>query len=304
MKPVRMSKDSAARLRVLSILCLFLVVGAFGSGLRGESSKSMRPEIVTYKTVGDIALDMHIFRPEAARNRTAVVFFVCGGWRGFNPEKYYALSSYFVSRGAVCFTALVRVERHGTSPAECVTDARSAIRWVRAHAAEYGINPKRLVVMGSSAAGHVSASTALLDDFDDLSDDLSISARPDAVMIICPVLVITNSERRVSLFGGMERAKALSPIAHVKRGAPPFLVIHGTADEVVLADEAIQFSKRMNALGNRCDLRLHPGKGHGFHNFKPQNLANFRATARDMDEFLASLGFLEGIPTIDNFIYE
>lgn len=266
----------------------------------------MQPEVVPYKTIDDVTLNMHIFRSEDMDGaRPAIVFFFCGAWNGFDVAKMFPQSEYLVSRGMAAFNAEVRVcETHGTTPTECVIDGRSAVRWVRAHAAEYGVDPDRIVASGGSAAGHVSACTALIDGFDDPADDLSVSPRPNALVLFNPALDIEGVERRIERFGGIERARALSPLANVKPGAPPTLVMQGTADDTTLPGKAVRFAEAMQAAGVRCDLKLYDGEGHGFFNWFDGANPMFAATLRDTDAFLASLGYIEGEPTIDDFGYE
>ncbi|MFH1707241.1 MAG: alpha/beta hydrolase [Planctomycetota bacterium] len=146
------------------------------------------PEIIPFKTIGTTTLHMHVFRPDASGTdrRPAVVFFFCGGWNGFNATKLYPQSEYLASRGMVCLNAEVRVRQHGTTPAECVTDGKSALRWARANAARLGLDPARLAAGGGSASGHVCASLATIDGFDDPADDRTISCVPDACSFSIP----------------------------------------------------------------------------------------------------------------------
>jgi acetyl esterase/lipase len=260
---------------------------------------------VEYKKVGDVGLEMSIVAPPAGVKRPAVVWFVCGSWSGFSPLKQYPHAQYLASRGVVNFIALVRVRtQHGTTPAECVTDAQSAIRWVRSHAAEYGVDPDRIVAAGGSAGGHVAACTALIDGFDDPQDDLSISCKPNALALYCPALNVHGEPRRVELFGGMERARELSPVLHVRAGDPPTIIMHGKADNRVLSADSVAFAEAMQAAGNRCDLKLYDGEGHGFQNYFDGKQRGFYETMRATDEFLESLGYIDGTPTIDRFQYD
>lgn len=274
----------------------------------------MTYQTLVYKTIGDVKLDLRVFRPEdnvvpgasdhapAFGARPAILFFVCGGWNGYVLDKVLAPATYFAARGAVVFTALVRVKPvHGTTPAECVIDAKSAVRWVRAHAAEYGVDPAKIICSGGSASGHVSACTALIDDFNDPADDLKISAKPNAVCAFCPVLVVYHSDGRIKIFGSAERARALSPILHVTAGAPPFLIQFGAEDSTVVPEEGMLFKREMDRVGARCELHTFHREGHGFQNYFDGKNPMFYITHRNMDRFLASLDFLKGSPTIDTF---
>ena len=148
------------------------------------------------------------------------------------------------------------------------------------------------------------ACAALIDGFDDPADDLSVSPGPNALVLFNPALDIEGVERRIERFGGIERARALSPLANVKPGAPPTLVMQGTADDTTLPEKAVRFTDVMRAAGVRCDLRLYEGEGHGFFNWFDGNNPFFTETMRDTDVFLASLGYTSGEPTIDDFVYE
>lgn len=264
----------------------------------------MSPEIIQYKTTPQTDLNIHIFPPGEGGNRPALLLFFCGGWGGFDATKVYPQATYFASRGMVCFCVEVRVRQHGTTPAECVTDAKSAMRWVRGHAEEYGVDPDKVAVFGSSAAGHVSACLGTVQGFDDPEDDTSMSVVPNASVLCCPVTVVYHNQRRVELFGGPERARKLSPIYNVKPGVPPALVLVGEADTSVVPEEGMLFKRAMEKAGNRCECIKYRGEGHGFMGWFDGNNPMFFIGFREADRFLASLGFLEGEPTIDDFDYE
>ena len=91
----------------------------------------------TYKKVGNVELQLHIFNPEghkASDRKPAIVFFFGGGWSGGTPSQFYPQCDYLAKRGMVAISAEYRVKsRNGTSPLECVKDGNSAVRWVRSH---------------------------------------------------------------------------------------------------------------------------------------------------------------------------
>ena len=96
---------------------------------------AVRPELVVYKTIGEVELKLHIFElaeRDAKELSPAVVFFFGGGWVGGTPKQFYRQCEHFSSRGMVAISAEYRVKnRHGTTPFECVADGKSAIRWIR-----------------------------------------------------------------------------------------------------------------------------------------------------------------------------
>ncbi|MDW8309775.1 MAG: alpha/beta hydrolase [Verrucomicrobiales bacterium] len=268
-----------------------------------------------YKAIGDLKLSLYILTPsdhKPSDRRPAIVFFFGGGWTGGTPMQFAPQCRYLASRGMVAITADYRVfGRHGTPVAKCVEDARSAIRWVRVNAARLGIEPKRIAAGGGSAGGHLAACTALLTNFDAASDDLSISCVPDALVLFNPALVLAPSDRietfppeRIERLRGRLGAEPekLSPLHHVRTGAPPTLILHGKADQVVPYRSAEAFAEAMKQAGNRCELVGYDGRGHGFFNYRDARPADFIATTREMDQFFASLGWLTGPPTVERFV--
>ncbi len=149
--------------------------------------------VETYKSAGGVDMKLWIYTPEghkAGDNAPAIVFFFGGGWRSGNPSQFWRHSHYLASRGMVAITADYRVlNRHGVKANKCVADAKSAIRWMRKNAKRLGIDPDRIAAGGGSAGGHLAAATATLPGHDDPADDLSISAKPNALVLFNPALV-------------------------------------------------------------------------------------------------------------------
>jgi acetyl esterase/lipase len=185
--------------------------------------------------------------------------------------------------------------RDDVSPRECVTDAKSAVRRLRGHAAELGIDPARIAAGGGSAGGHLAAATAVLDAFDPPGEDASVSCRADALVLFNPVLDLgpgTRIQQRMEDYW-----QEISPLHNLDSDAPPTVVFVGTDDEVTPAAAAERYRDAMTALGRRCDLHLYEGQGHGF--FNHQNRRNYLLTLREADRFLVSLGWLRGEPTLE-----
>ena len=264
------------------------------------------PEIIQYKSTNETPLHMHIFKPQlpkSSQSNPAIVFFSCGGWKQFDATKMYPQSEYLASRGIVCINAEVRVAKHGTSPAECVTDAKSAIRWARESAARYNIDPDRIGAGGGSAAGMVVGALGTIPGFDDNSDNLTISAIPNTLIMFNPVCNMVTLERRIALCGGIREATALSPVLQVKPDQPPALVMHPKDDKVVPVQQAIEFTKAMKDNGNRCDLVLWKKGGHGWYNYWDGANPWFFETLEKIDLFLNSLGWVDGESNLVDFTF-
>ncbi len=269
----------------------------------------------TYKTVGDTKLSLYIFNPEShdrTQQRPAIVFFFGGGWTSGSPQQFEQQCRYLASRGLVAIAADYRVaSRQKAKPVECVADAKSAIRWVRKHAQELGIDSNRIAAAGGSSGGHIAACTGTVPGQEEPGEDTTISSMPNAMVLFNPALVLAPLEGSdFSGVRGFERVpatrlgaepEALSPAHHVKAGAPPTIIFHGKADTTVPIVTAEAFAAAMKKAGNRCELSAFDGQQHGFFNYGRGDDAMFRETLKLADKFLVSLGWQHGEPTVDAF---
>jgi acetyl esterase/lipase len=268
-------------------------------------------KVETYKTVGDVKLNLYIFEPaghKATDKRPAIVFFFGGGWNGGSPGQFEEHCKYMASRGMVAMAADYRVaSRHQVKAVSCVADAKSAIRFVRKEAARLGVDPNRIVAAGGSAGGHLAACTGVVAQFDESSEDKSISSVPNAMALFNPAVVLAQAEglteldqdRVTKLKDRMgTEPQALSPFHQVRRGAPPAIIFHGQADTTVPYKTAELFAKAMTDAGNRCVLVGYEGQAHGFFNHGRGGNEYYNKTVRALDEFLSSLGYVSGPPTL------
>ncbi len=254
-------------------------------------------ETLTYKQAGDRALQLFIEKPadwKATDRRPAVVFFFGGGWVGGSPTQFAPQSAYFATRGLVGVRVEYRVIPKGNDgpPIVCVQDAKSALRYVRAHAAELGIDPQRIAGAGGSAGGHLAAFTALVPGLDDPADDLKVSCRPDALVLFNPVFNNGPGQWGHGRVG--ERYREFSPAHHIAKTAPPTTVFLGDADKLIPVSVLTEFAAEMKKAGVRCEAHVYPQAGHGFFNKDPY----YTLTLIEADKFLASLGWLTGAPTL------
>ena len=300
------------------LLMLLAAVLFTGLALRAQQDPSrgyppVLPKAKTevYKTAGDVKLNMYIYYPaghQPSDHRPVAVFFFGGGWNSGSPAQFAPQAEYLASRGMVAMLADYRVaSRHGVKAIACVEDAKSAIRWVRQNAARLGVDPGRVVASGGSAGGHLAAATATIAEFDAPGEDRSISSVPNAMALFNPALVMAPVDGKLAL--DTARAKELpervgadprriSPYHHVQKGTPPAIVFHGKNDTTVPYRTAELFCERMQAAGNRCELVGYDGQGHGFFNYQRGGKKPYYDTLRRMDQFLASLGYLKGEPTV------
>lgn len=252
-------------------LTLFLLLSNTVSHAKTTATEDtlVPDEIVVYKKVNDTKLSLHVFNPKghkATDKVPVIVFFFGGGWTGGTPKQFYEQSRYFAQRGIVGISAEYRVNKvHGTTPFDAVTDAKSAIRWVRQNAKELGVDPTKIVAAGGSAGGHLAVCTGLIEGFEAADEDVAISSKPNAMMLYNPVLDTTEKGYGMKKVGE-ERKTDISPNHHIKSGGVPTIVFHGTADKTVPFENAERFDRLMKEAGNDSRLEPYEGKGHGFFN--------------------------------------
>ncbi|HEU4609325.1 MAG TPA: alpha/beta hydrolase [Chitinophagaceae bacterium] len=246
--------------------------------------------LITYKTIDTSHLKMEVIYPpnmKAQLEYPCIVFFYGGGWLGGTMKQFKPFAQYFAQKGLVCFLADYRTkEKDGTTPFESLKDARSAIRFIRKNAAKFHINEHAIIASGGSAGGHLAAATALVNGFDEPTDDLSVSCIPNALVLFNPV--IDNGPGGYGYERIGEQYRYFSPLHNIHKGAPPTIIFLGTKDKLIPTTTMEYFQTVMERLGSRCELKLYEGQDHGFFNKKEF----VEKTIKEADMFLTSLGYI------------
>jgi len=273
-------------------------VVAFWVAVFPAFGKQRQPdELLVYKTVKKgLALKLHFFKPEgfdAKDKRPCIVFFFGGGWVGGAPRQFYSYCDFFNSLGFVAISAEYRVKKtHGTTPFECVADGKSAVRWIREHARQLGVDPNRIIASGGSAGGHVAACTGLVKGHGEPGEDLAVSSVPNAMVLFNPVLDTTEKGFGLSKVGEARKTE-ISPCHQVRKGEPPTVVFHGTADKTVPFENAERFVRLMKEAGNDCTLEAFKDRNHGFFCRGEHKKEDLPAIQSKLREILARWGYLE-----------
>jgi acetyl esterase len=249
-----------------------------------------------YKSVNGVDLRLHVFDPTSTQsgslNRPAVVFFFGGAWMIGNVTQLVPAARYFADRGIHTIVVDYRVFcRNGVSIVDEVADAKSAVRWIRSHAAKLGIDPERIVVSGGSSGGHLALSTAMFSELDEKTEDRSVSSRPNLLVLFYPCVDETTDEEKS--YGGDAigaHGKEVSPLYHVSWGLPRTIIFQGTAD--TLYAESRKYCDEVKGQGNHCEFVEYPGAPHGFFNPTVDGGKWYAQALRAMDGFLTDAGYL------------
>lgn len=210
-------------------------------------------------------------------NGRCVMLIHGGGFQKGSREQWDSVAMALSDIGYVCASVSYRLAPSHIFPAP-VEDVRIALDFIGRHAQKYGVNPKSIAVMGSSAGGYLAAMLALLAPKDSLgwTDELSgESPRPAAAGLYCPVVVTQfEPDECVQLDGCIRallgadcneaRRAAAAPLERITAQAPPFLFLHGTKDELVPAEHCERMAAKLRACGVAASVCLIPGAGHGF----------------------------------------
>lgn len=232
---------------------------------------------VEFAKPGGFSLTLDAFVPEGAGPFSACILVHGGGFtKGDKTSFIKPLFQPLAKAGFAWFTINYRLAPDHRWPA-CAEDVASAIRWVKAHAAEYKVNVNRIALIGESAGGHLVSWTGTRSD-----PDLKLAA---VVPFYAPHDLAIQVRKRNELgpgIGGLlgmteindaawDAVRRISPSTFVHPGMPPCLLIHGDHDDKVPYEQSVLFQKQMIAEGNVCDLITIPGGGHGMGGWEKLN---------------------------------
>lgn len=227
------------------------------------------------------ALDLYLpEKPASADPLPVVVFIHGGGWQNGDKNSAGFRVASLAATGKYAGASIgYRLSGEAKWPAQ-IHDCKAAIRWIKAHAAEHGLDPDRIAVWGSSAGGHLVAMLGVSDGVADLEG--SIGAHTDrnakvkcVVDFFGPTDLLsmggTHNDAKSpesNLIGGAvqenpDKAKIASPVSHVTPDDSPFLIIHGDADPLVPHDQSVALEKKLEAAGVSTILITVEGGEHG-----------------------------------------
>jgi len=236
---------------------------------------------VLFAQKGEVELRADLYVPKGSGPFPAVVFIHGGGWASGDRTQLRKPAAYLAEHGFAGMAISYRLSGQAPYPA-ALEDCKEAVRWLRANAARYKIDPARLAAAGSSAGGHLASLLGLT---------AAERERVKAVVALNPVLDLTTMDHRSEMIqkflGGAcrdlpEKCREASPLFRVHPGAPPHLILHGTADQTVPYSQASAMADKLRAAG--VSVRLFTAEG-GPHTFwaNPRWLPE---TLQEMEAFL------------------
>jgi acetyl esterase len=225
---------------------------------------------IEYTRVGDTRLSMDAAIPQSTGLVPAVIVVHGGGWvRGDRALDVAPILEPLSDAGFAWFSISYRLMNDAAQFGAAIEDVKAAVRFVKAHAAEYHVDAERIALVGESAGGQLAAMAALSEE-----PELRVKA---VVGLYAPTDLVTLAKTskqvpqwiRDNVQGSPFEAlilaglKVFSPIEHVRSDMPPMLLIHGTADTLVPFEQSKAMCARVKAVGGSCELYAVEGAGHG-----------------------------------------
>jgi alpha-L-fucosidase 2 len=244
------------------------------------AARAAAPVTVEYSNVGGESLKLDACVPDGPGPFPAVILVHGGGWNsgdkegGSHRSLIAPMEDPLLAGGFAWFSINYRLAPKHSFPAP-IDDVEASIRWLKAHAAEYRVDPRRIALAGESAGGHLVALAGVSDD-----PSLRVAAVVDFYGPIDLLAKVRAAAGKLEpglagLFGGATldeviaaRLQAASPINFVRPGLPPFLLLHGTADKSVPFENSVNLQAKLRAVGNTCDLIVIPNGAHGMVNWE------------------------------------
>ncbi|QGJ69276.1 Carboxylesterase NlhH [Planctomycetales bacterium 10988] len=280
---------------IFGFLCLYIVnqvdAQTFRERLR-QRFASQQEQAQDVEIIKDIAyregssawkLDLMLPKKASESPRPAIIFIHGGGWRNGDKGRgyFYTGAIDYAKDGYVTMTINYRLLGEAPFPS-CIEDVKCAVRWLRAYAEKYNVDPDRIGAYGNSAGAHLVSMLGLAGQDAKLEGDGPWQEHSSAVQAVCASATpadFLNWGRQGARFRNFstmfgessdtpeELARRSSPMTYVSAEAPPFLLVHGTADGVVPYSQGRQLEKALKKAGAKdVTLLTYEQAGHGVFN--------------------------------------
>ncbi len=215
---------------------------------------------------------LDVYAPQRAEHRPVVIFFYGGSWSTGKKSEYAFVGAALAERGYVTVIPDYRLYPEVRFPA-FVEDGAGAIAWAQRHAADFGGDPDRLVLMGHSAGAHIAALLALNSTY-----LAAAGVRPHSIAALIglsgPYALVPNTAQLHAIFGAPYSPTDWQPVRFASHGAPPTLLLHGIDDELVYCAHTVKLRDALLLQGAEVETHLYPKRGHA------DTIASFSLAAR------------------------
>ncbi|MBC8002391.1 MAG: alpha/beta hydrolase, partial [Opitutaceae bacterium] len=236
---------------------------------------------IEYAQPGGHSLKLDLYLPEKPVGKLPIIVWIHGGsWK--SGSKDFCPIAFMAQKGLAIVSLNYRLSTVAAYPAQ-LHDCKGTLRWLRAHAAEYQLDPDRIGIFGASAGGHLAALLATTGDAKDLEGDvggnLEFSSRVEAVCAFYPPTdlnkLVTNPKWRKSpdsdvgrLLGGpieenLDKAATANPINYITPKTAPIFLLHGDQDTLVPISQSEILYQALQKAGVESEFAIVKGKGHG-----------------------------------------
>jgi pectinesterase len=235
-------------------------------------------------------LDLYLPTEKPAAPMPCVVVIHGGGWRSGDKQRFARHAAYHLAdKGFAAACIGYRLIPEVKIP-DCVQDCKAAVRWVRANAGRYGINPDRIGAIGGSAGGHLVAmlgTSFKVQKLEGAGGSAGVSSRVQAVVAVAPVTDFTAFRGRQEM--DQETAALISPAIHVDKDSAPVLLLHSDEDRTVPLNQSEILLAKYQEAGVAAKMVIVKGGGHAFWNQDPWFTENmdwavvfFRSTLKQL----------------------
>lgn len=240
------------------------------------------PDLV-YARYGDRSLLLDLYMPmnPAKRALPGVIVIRGGGWMVNDRKRFAHIASALADRGLAAASIEYRNADEAAFPG-AVQDVKAAVRWMRANAQTYGIDPEAIATLGGSSGAHMALLAGLTAGIPEFEGN---GGYPDTRSTIQGVVAMATPADLLTLSPGNQETVAkflhatasedrkkwqwASPINHVDHNGPPVLLLHGAKDESVPTSQSMDFARRYREVGARVEFDILPGAPHAFWNYRP-----------------------------------
>jgi acetyl esterase/lipase len=258
---------------------LLILLAGVGQGQEKKAEVRVERDLV-YGKGGDTDLQLDLAMPKDGDGPfPAIVCIHGGGWRGGNRQNLAKTIEVLAGRGYVAATISYRLVPKATFPAQ-IEDSKAAVRWLRANAKKYKVDPDHIGAVGYSAGGHLCCLLGVTSKGDRLEGKGGNAEQSSQVQAVVSFFGPTDFTERTwnatvekdilaPFLGGAfedkrDNYKKASPVSYVRKSAPPFLFFHGTEDKVVAVSQSRIMADKLRGVGASAKLVEIEGAGHGW----------------------------------------